>query len=87
MKATEKALSRGAILLLWIVTIAVELLMSWILLIQNGLVAIMRGYWSFFWIFFAGWAVFTIVWIPIMATFISRKKRGRFKRAIKTYFP
>jgi hypothetical protein len=83
MKEEEHLLSNAFTALLVIATIAVAVVLFWELVWLNVVPAVIHGYWIFAVVLGAVWAVITIVWVGLMETFISRKRRKQWTRAMK----
>jgi len=83
----EKILRRTGISLLILLTAIGEFVLTLTLIILNGIPAILKGYWSFFWVFFITWGIASFVWISVMAIFIDTKKRKKLlKEAGKEFW-
>jgi len=82
--AEEKVLSKVAIVGLVALTAIIELMMSYVLLILNALPAIMRGYLWFFYVPVIAWMFLTILWCYGMYLFISKRRRRRMLKSLKS---
>jgi len=76
----EKTLSDIAKAGLTILTVMVELVMTYILLILNALPALMRGYWMVFYVPIIAWVFVSLLWCYGMYRFICKRKKKEKKR-------
>ena len=83
MKAEEELLSNAAIAVLVIVTVTVEIILTWTLIGLNVLPSIERGYFFVTWIFIAVYAVLSFLWIGGMYRFIMKKTRRRLIKELR----
>ncbi len=82
-KREKEAISKALLVFLWTIYIIIEAVLTITLLVLNGLPAIQRGYWSFFWIFFVAWAAGSIILTVVMSSIIRTKRRQKLTRDLR----
>lgn len=67
-----------------IIAVVVEFVVTYLTLYLNAWPAIQHGYWMVVWMPIVGWVVLTLLWVSAIVILLSKSRRKKLKRDLRS---